>query len=228
MMKRLLSLLAASALLLSPCGCGGSASRPWPDQAARADAAQAKGETIVTKDTTVGEVAAAPALGDFGRLLFPVDRDVPDNMTLAEVSSSGVYVWYSHIQPDKTVDIVNDVIGRAERGEQVFYPIYTEAEMEADPSKLVHRNSFNIASMSFDPEIIYKKICEYVPGFKMEYDLDPLRQQIADSWPNSLDDSCARREWGWMPEFDLDGMTRDMLVNLREKLHIPAPVLEEA
>lgn len=96
--------------------------------------------------------------------------------------------------------------------------------MEADPSKLKHRNSFNIASMSFDPEIISAKIKEYMPDFKMEYELDPLRQAIADSWPDSLDDTCAREEWGWKPEFDLDAMTKDMLVNLREKLHIPAPV----
>ena len=92
--------------------------------------------------------------------------------------------------------------------------------MEADPSRLVHRNSFNIAAMSFDPEIIYKKIQEHVPGFKMEYEFDPLRQAIADSWPNSLDDSCARNEWDWKPEFDLEAMTVDMLKNLREKLGI--------
>ncbi len=90
--------------------------------------------------------------------------------------------------------------------------------MEADPTRLKHRNSFNIASMSFDPEIIYAKIREYVPEFKMVYELDPLRQAIADSWPNSLDDSCARAEWDWKPEYDLDGMTRDMLTHLREKL----------
>ena len=92
--------------------------------------------------------------------------------------------------------------------------------MEADPSRLVHRNSFNIAAMSFDPEIIYKKIQEHVPGFKMEYEFDPLRQAIADSWPNSLDDTCARNEWDWKPEFDLEAMTVDMLKNLREKLGI--------
>ncbi|MDE7381943.1 MAG: NAD-dependent epimerase/dehydratase family protein [Muribaculaceae bacterium] len=92
--------------------------------------------------------------------------------------------------------------------------------MEADSEKFVHRNSFNIASMSFDPEIIYNKIKEYVPDFKMEYELDPLRQRIADSWPDSLDDSCARKEWGWKPEFDLDAMTQDMLLHLREKLNI--------
>lgn len=90
--------------------------------------------------------------------------------------------------------------------------------MNADPSKLKHRNSFNIASMSFDPEIIYNKIREYVPDFKMVYEHDPLRQAIADSWPNSLDDSCAREEWDWKPEYDLDGMTQDMLKHLRIKL----------
>ena len=90
--------------------------------------------------------------------------------------------------------------------------------MEADPSRLVHRNSFNIASMSFDPEIIYNKIKEYIPDFSMEYDLDPLRQSIADSWPDSLDDTCARTEWDWMPEYDLDAMSKDMIKNLRVKL----------
>ena len=90
--------------------------------------------------------------------------------------------------------------------------------MEADPAKLIHRNSFNIASMSFSPQIIYNKIKEYVPDFKMTYKLDPLRQAIANSWPNQLDDSCAREEWGWKPEYDLDSMTRDMLAHLKKKL----------
>ena len=90
--------------------------------------------------------------------------------------------------------------------------------MNADPAKLVHRNSFNVASMSFDPEIIYSKICEYVPGFKMRYEADPVRQAIADSWPDKMDDSCAREEWGWAPSYDLDSMTRDMLESLKKKL----------
>ena len=98
--------------------------------------------------------------------------------------------------------------------------------MEADPTRLKHRNSFNIASMSFDPEIIYNKIREYVPGFEMEYELDPLRQAIADSWPDSLDDTCAREEWDWKPEYDLDSMTRDMLVNLRKKLGVEQKELQ--
>ena len=92
--------------------------------------------------------------------------------------------------------------------------------MEANPDRLIHRNSFNIASMSFDPVIIYNKIKEYVPDFKMTYELDPLRQAIADSWPNSLDDTCARLEWDWKPEYDLDAMTQDMLEKLRIKFGI--------
>lgn len=97
--------------------------------------------------------------------------------------------------------------------------------MEADPSRLKHRNSFNIASMSFDPEIIYAKIREYMPEFTMTYELDPLRQAIADSWPDSLDDTCAREEWDWKPEYDLDTMTRDMIKNLRIKFGIKEAVM---
>lgn len=89
--------------------------------------------------------------------------------------------------------------------------------MEADPYRLVHRNSFNITAMSFEPDMIFRKIKEYIPGFDMFYSVDSLRQQIAESWPNSLDDSCAREEWGWKPEYDLDSMTRDMIKELRKK-----------
>ena len=90
--------------------------------------------------------------------------------------------------------------------------------MEADPEKLVHRNAFNIASMSFDPEAIYEAIRKQVPDFKMIYQVDPLKQRIADSWPDSLDDTCAREEWGWKPAYDLESMTVDMLEKLRAKL----------
>ena len=90
--------------------------------------------------------------------------------------------------------------------------------MEADPTKLIHRNAFNIASMSFDPETIYQAIKKHVPEFQMIYDVDPLKQRIADSWPDSLDDTCAREEWGWKPAYNLESMTVDMLEKLREKL----------
>ena len=90
--------------------------------------------------------------------------------------------------------------------------------MEADPSKLQHRNSFNVASMSFAPEHIYAAIQKEVPSFKMRYQVDPVREAIARSWPNSLDDSCARAEWGWKPKWDMESMTRDMLQQLAKKL----------
>jgi nucleoside-diphosphate-sugar epimerase len=87
--------------------------------------------------------------------------------------------------------------------------------MEANPEKLIHRNSFNVTSMSFDPEMLYNSIKKHCPGFKMVYEIDPLKQSIADSWPNSLDDSCAREEWGWKPHYDLGQMTEDMISKLR-------------
>jgi nucleoside-diphosphate-sugar epimerase len=88
--------------------------------------------------------------------------------------------------------------------------------MEADPTKLVHRNSFNITAMSFDPEMLKSAILKYVPNFRMEYQIDPVRQAIADSWPNSIDDSCAREEWGWSPKYNLDAMTENMIEELRK------------
>ncbi len=90
--------------------------------------------------------------------------------------------------------------------------------MEADPRYLVHRNAFNIASMSFDPEGVYDAIRKHIPNFRMRYEVDPVRQAIADSWPNKMDDVCARKEWGWTPSYNLESMTRDMLKHLREKL----------
>jgi len=89
--------------------------------------------------------------------------------------------------------------------------------MEADPTKLKHRNSFNITAMSFDPEIIYAEIKKHITDFTMTYQVDHVKQAIADSWPNKMDDSCARAEWGWKPEWDLPAMTRDMLRVIGEK-----------
>jgi nucleoside-diphosphate-sugar epimerase len=91
--------------------------------------------------------------------------------------------------------------------------------MEADPAKLKHRNAFNITAMSFDPEMIAASIKEVIPEFTLDYDVDPIKQGIADSWPNSIDDSCAREEWGWSPEYDLKAMTEDMIEKLTAKLN---------
>ena len=90
--------------------------------------------------------------------------------------------------------------------------------MEADAAHLVHRNAFNVTAMNFTPEQLAEEIRGHVPGFTIDYDVDPVRQAIADSWPDSLDDSAARSEWGWEPAFDLASMTADMLEKLEERL----------
>ena len=134
-----------------------------------------------------------------------------------------------------TTDYAVDIYYSAAKGEKFVCPIAAGTFMdmmympdglraaieimEADSTKFVHRNSFNIASMSFDPEIIFNNIKKYMPEFQMEYEVDPLRQAIAESWPNSLDDTCARQEWGWKPEYDLDAMTKDMLAKLKERFN---------
>ena len=133
-----------------------------------------------------------------------------------------------------TTDYAVDIYYAAVRGEKFVCPLKpgtlmdmmympdalngTIKLMEADPSRLIHRNAFNIASMSFAPETIYEAIRREVPGFEMEYQPDPLKQSIADSWPDSMDDSCARQEWDWKPEYDLEAMTSDMLAKLRARL----------
>jgi len=89
--------------------------------------------------------------------------------------------------------------------------------MEADPSKLVHRNAFNVTAMSFDPEIISAEIKKHIPDFVMDYNVDKVKQSIAESWPNKMDDACAREEWGWNPKFGLGEMTVDMLKVIGEK-----------
>ena len=92
--------------------------------------------------------------------------------------------------------------------------------MQADPSRLKHRNAFNIASMSFEPETLTATIRKYIPGLKMQYAVDPVRQAIANSWPDRMDDRCAREEWGWKPEYDLERMTVEMIAALRKKFGI--------
>jgi len=92
--------------------------------------------------------------------------------------------------------------------------------MEADSGRLVHRNAFNVTAMNFTPEELATEIRGRLPDFRIEYQVDPIRQAIADSWPRSIDDSAARREWDWYPEHDLASMTRDMLENLERKLRV--------
>jgi nucleoside-diphosphate-sugar epimerase len=90
--------------------------------------------------------------------------------------------------------------------------------MEADAAKLRHRNAFNVAAMNFTPAALAEAIRKNLPDFRIDYEVDPMRQAIADSWPRSVDDSAARAEWGWAPRYDIETMTADMLEKLGAKL----------
>ncbi|WP_404333002.1 L-threonine 3-dehydrogenase [Mesobacillus maritimus] len=89
--------------------------------------------------------------------------------------------------------------------------------MEADGGKLKHRNAFNVTAMSVAPEEMASAIQKELPDFKMHYQVDPLRQQIAESWPNRLDATAAKEEWGFNPKFNLEAMTKDMIMKLKQK-----------
>ena len=135
-----------------------------------------------------------------------------------------------------TTDYAVDIYYYAVRGERFVCPIKEGTRMdmmympdalraaielmEANPDRLIHHNGFNVAAMSFDPDMIFHEIKKHCPQFEMVYDVDPLKQSIAESWPNMMDDSCARDEWGWQHEYNLPAMTADMLEKLRAKLSV--------
>ena len=143
-------------------------------------------------------------------------------------------ISYTTLPGGGTTDYAVEVYYSAVNGEEFVCPIAPGTYMDmmympdalnaavqlmvADPSRLKHRNSFNIASMSFEPEQIFAKIREYIPDLRVRYEVDPVRQAIATSWPDSMDDSCAREEWDWKPTYDMDSMTKDMIRHLRDKL----------
>jgi nucleoside-diphosphate-sugar epimerase len=89
--------------------------------------------------------------------------------------------------------------------------------MEADPTRLIHRNAFNVTAMQLTPRSLSEMIKKHIPEFEIFYDVDPIRQRIANSWPRRLDDSAARAEWGWQPQYDAPAMVADMLQKLSEK-----------
>ncbi|MDO4556180.1 MAG: alpha/beta hydrolase [Lachnospiraceae bacterium] len=99
------------------------------------ETAEVKKMDVFNENSTIESVIEDVSFQDFGHLLFPVDLDVDQSMTLKEVSSSSTYLWYSHIQPNKTVEIINYLKQQAMNGQQIFYPIYTEAEMKNDSEK---------------------------------------------------------------------------------------------
>ena len=111
------------------------------------------------------------------------------------------------------------------RLDMMYMPDALDAAMElmaADPDRLRHRNAYNVTGMSVTPEEIAGEIRRHLPSFEIDYDIDPVRQAIADSWPDSLDDSAARAEWGWSPSYDLAALTADMLAKLERKMSTTA------
>lgn len=90
--------------------------------------------------------------------------------------------------------------------------------METESNRLLHRNGYNVSAMSFSPLELAEEIKKWIPEFKINYDIDPIRQAIADSWPNRMDDQVARKEWGWQPDYNLPKMTEDMIEKLKVKI----------
>ena len=163
-------------------------------------------------------------LADYYNTRFGVDTrsvrfpGVISNVTLpgGGTTDYAVEIYYAAVKGEKFIcplkpDTMLDMI---------YMPDALDAAidlMEADATKLEHRNSFNVTAMHFTPEEIYAEIKKHKPDFVMEYQVDPVKQAIADSWPNWMDDSCARKEWGFSPKYNLESMTIDMLEILEKR-----------
>lgn len=127
-----------------------------------------------------------------------------------------VDIYYEALKNKK----YNSFIAKGTQMDMMYMPDALQAIVdliEADGSKLIHRNAFNITAMNFDPEEISSEIKKHIPDFKFCYDVDPIRQSIAESWPNSIDPTCAIEEWGFNFKYDLSKMTVDMLNKLSSK-----------
>ncbi|MDO5689183.1 MAG: L-threonine 3-dehydrogenase [Tissierellia bacterium] len=124
-----------------------------------------------------------------------------------------VHIYYAALQKKAYTSF----IAEGTKMDMMYMPDALKAVVdliEADPARLVNRNAFNVTAMSFAPEELAEAIRKQIPDFELSYDVDPIRQAIADSWPDSLDDHCAREEWDWSPEYDIDRMTEDMIRNI--------------
>lgn len=126
-----------------------------------------------------------------------------------------VAIYYEAIKHKKYTSFVNEDT----RLPMMYMPDCLKATidlMHADYKDLKHHSDFNVGAMSFSMGELAASVKKYIPDFEISYAPDE-RQSIADSWPNSVDDSAAREEWGWKPDYDLDAMTKDMLQAIEEK-----------
>jgi nucleoside-diphosphate-sugar epimerase len=188
-------------------------------------------ETIQRPNTMYGVTkAAGELLCDYYYKKFGVDtRGVrfPGLISYKTLPGGGttdyaVHIYYDALKNKKYTSFIR----KGTYMDMMYMPDAISAIIdliEANPDRLMHRNAYNVTAMSFDPEMLAVSIKKFIPEFELSYDVDPIRQEIADSWPNSLDDSAAREQWDWNPKYDLNSMTIDMLEKLRVKLDIREP-----
>jgi nucleoside-diphosphate-sugar epimerase len=188
-------------------------------------------QDTIQRPTTIYGVTkvAGELLADYYALRFGVDvRGLRFPGIVSHVTPPGggttdyaVAIFYDALRHGR----YDCFLGPDSRMDMMYMPDAVRAVLElmdADPARLVHRNAFNVSAASFTPAELAAEIRGHLPHFEMRYEVDPVRQAIADSWPQSLDDRAARAEWGWRPEYDLAAMTADMLTQLRLKLRLPA------
>lgn len=184
-------------------------------------------DTIQRPTTMYGVTkVAAELLSDYYHLRFGVDaRSVRFPGIISNVTPPGggttdyaVDIYYAAVENRP----FSCFLAQGTYLDMMYMPDALRAAMElmeADPIKLKHHNSFNVTAMSFAPEEIYAAIKRRKPEFIMDYQVDPVRQAIADSWPRHMDDTAARSEWGWNHRYDLEKMTDDMLEKLTKRLN---------
>ncbi|MEG0843515.1 MAG: L-threonine 3-dehydrogenase [Romboutsia sp.] len=180
-------------------------------------------DTIQRPNTMYGVTkVAGELLSDYYFHKFGVDtRSVRFPGLISYVTPPGggttdyaVDIYYEALKNKK----YDSFIAKGTKMDMMYMPDALQAIvdlLEADSSKLIHRNAFNITAMNFDPEEIAAEIKIHIPEFEFGYNVDPIRQSIAESWPNSIDPSCAVSEWGFKTQYDLSKMTSDMLEKLR-------------
>lgn len=186
-------------------------------------------QTTIQRPTTIYGVSkvAGELLCDYYHQRFGVDtRGVrfPGLISYAALPGGGttdyaVHIYYDALQKGEfSCNLAADTYMDMMYMPDALKSIINLAE--ADPSKLIDRNAFNVTAMSFCPEDIAAAIKKRIPEFKISYEVDEVKQNIANSWPNSLDDSAAKQQWGWNPVYDLEKMTDDMLEKLKIKLDL--------
>ncbi|MBU4272793.1 MAG: L-threonine 3-dehydrogenase [Planctomycetes bacterium] len=183
-------------------------------------------DTIQRPNTMYGVTkVAGELLCDYYHKRFGVDTrgvrypGIISNVTLpgGGTTDYAVEIFYKAIKEGKYTCFLK----KGTKLDMMYMPDAIKAAldlMDADPKKLKHRNAFNVTAMSFAPEEIAAEVKKLVPNFTMDYSVDPVRQAIAESWPNYMDDGAAREEWGWQPAYDLPAMAKDMIEVLSKKL----------